>query len=154
MLLALVLSLVAGQTIYEWVDSKGTSHFTDDPSTIPPNAKRKVTTGAELTVTPAAPRPDGGAVAAPAPRDTCAPALALVKDTERQLEQEKAEAAQADEKENQRCQDVLRLQGEPGYARCMAGREKPATSPQRAALEKRLEEAKDTLRRAQVGGCH
>jgi len=56
----LLASFVVGfsaqaQTIYTWTDSRGTVHFTDDPSTVPANAKATTTEGAELSNTGAPP---------------------------------------------------------------------------------------------------
>ena len=153
MLYALVFSLLAGQTLYEWVDARGTSHFTDDPSTIPANAKRKVTTGADLMVTPAAPKLDAGAAAAAPPRpDLCAAAQLAVKEAERQLEQDKVDRSLAEERANQHCQDVLRGGGQASFARCMAGRAS-AVPPSTGSTEKRLDDAREMLRRVQVNGC-
>jgi len=45
-LLFLVL-LVQGE-IYTWTDKEGVEHYTDDPNTIPREARRRVTAGAEL----------------------------------------------------------------------------------------------------------
>ncbi|MBL8951440.1 MAG: DUF4124 domain-containing protein [Myxococcaceae bacterium] len=66
----LALGLPAqAQTIYTWTDSRGTVHYTDDPSTIPPKVKATTTEGAELSNTgasPASPEPQAQA-RAPAP---------------------------------------------------------------------------------------
>lgn len=49
-LMALSMASVAwAQTIYTWTDSRGTVHYTDDPSTIPAKAKVKTTEGGELS---------------------------------------------------------------------------------------------------------
>lgn len=51
-------SAASAQTIYTWTDSRGTVHYTDDPSTIPANAKAKTTEGDELSnMGPAPERP-------------------------------------------------------------------------------------------------
>ena len=43
MKLWLLLTLLGGQTIYEWVDGEGQSHFTNDERSIAAGAKRRVT---------------------------------------------------------------------------------------------------------------
>jgi hypothetical protein len=159
MVLALVVSLLSAQVIYEWVDSKGESHFTNDEKTIPANAKRRVTTGADLVVVAA--KADAGVsavvaaddagVAVPPGPDACMLARQAVLKLEREVELAKVEAQQADEREYQRCQQALRLQGDFGYARCMSSRTKRA--PPSTAAATKLEEARETLRRAQVSGC-
>ena len=50
MTLALLVAALLGQTIYEWTDSRGEVHFTDDKSSIPKGAKVKTTEGEELTI--------------------------------------------------------------------------------------------------------
>ena len=59
LLVAMSLASVASaQTIYTWTDSRGTVHYTDDPSTIPANAKAKTTEGDDLSqMGPAPERP-------------------------------------------------------------------------------------------------
>lgn len=156
MVLALVVSLLSAQVVYEWVDSKGESHFTNDEASIPAKAKRRVTAGADLVVV--AHMADAGvsavadaAVAASPGPDSCTLARQAVLKLEREVELAKLEAQQADEREHQRCQQALRLQGDFGYARCMSSRTK--RPPPDAAAATKLEEARETLRRAQVNGC-
>lgn len=157
MVLVLVVSLLSAQVIYEWVDSKGESHFTNDEKSIPANAKRRVTTGADLVVV--AHRADAGVsavavdagVAAASGPDPCTLASQAVLKLEREVELAKVEAQQADEREYQRCQQALRLQGDFGYARCMSSR--PKRAPPSTAAAAKLEEAREALRRAQVSGC-
>ncbi len=48
--------LVLSQTIYTWTDSRGTVHYTDDPTTIPANVKAKTTEGGDLSHTGPAPK--------------------------------------------------------------------------------------------------
>lgn len=161
MVLALVVSLLSGQVIYEWIDAKGDSHFTDDVSTIPPKAKRRVTSGVEPIIS--VPRSDGGsdaggsAAVAPRPRpqapagpDSCALARKRLEELEQQVAREKLAFEQAQAREDQRCQEVLNLSGRGAFAQCMASRTQ-AAPPSSAAS--RMEEAQDALRRAQVGGC-
>lgn len=158
----LLIALLAGQTFYEWVDSSGQSHFTDDPSTIPANAKRRTTQGAEpMVVTTKSTDAGVKSVAAP-PRTTQAPpaasgpnkceqAQARVAELERRIAEVKASAAGDEEKEAQRCQVQLNTLGQGAWAQCMAARQQRA--PKTAALEKDLEDAREALRRVQVGGC-
>lgn len=156
MVLALVVSLLSAQVIYEWVDSKGESHFTNDEKSIPAKAKRRVTTGADLVVVAAkadagvSAVADAGVAASPGP-DSCTLASQAVLKLEREVELAKVEAQQADEREYQRCQQALRLQGDFGYARCMSSRTK--RPPPDTAAATKLEAARETLRRAQVNGC-
>ena len=154
MKLLLLVALLAGPTMYEWTDEKGGLHYTDDPSSIPANAKRRVTTGAEVMITPAAGRGDGGvAPALPAGADTCLEGQRRVAELERRWQEEKLVGPRIVEKENQQCQEQLRLHGEPAFATCMAGRTKAPSNGKVEALQAQLDGAKDALRRAQVSGC-
>ena len=154
-MLVLVVALLSGQTIYEWVDGAGQRHFTDDPATIPQGARRRATDGAELMIIPAAPRSDAGVRAAPAAaaptQDSCARAKERISLIEKKLEQARAATVELQEREGRSCQEVLMLQGQPGFARCMASRTEAA--PPSEAVKKDLEAAQETLRRAQVNGC-
>ena len=95
---ALVVSLLSGQVIYEWVDSKGESHFTDDVSTIPAKAKRRVTTGVEPVISvprspdagKPAPTPPPVAPARPSGPDSCERARKQIQDVEQQAQREQA----------------------------------------------------------------
>jgi hypothetical protein len=61
MTLALLVAALLGQTIYEWADSRGEVHFTDDKSSIPKGAKVKTTEGEEINTIEAPPcRPAPG----------------------------------------------------------------------------------------------
>ena len=148
MVMALVVALLSGQTVYEWVDAKGQSHFTNDRGSIPPGAKRRATTGEELTVTPAAEKVDAGVVVAPVPPapDTCAPARLRVAQLETQVEDSKTVTT-----ESTRCQEVLMLRGQGAFAQCMASRSQAGAPSD--AVQKELEAARDVLRKAQVSGC-
>lgn len=160
MVLALVVSLVSGQVIYEWIDSQGDSHFTDDVSTIPAKAKRRVTSGVEPIISvPRTGAPDGGSLTAqpaptrpqaPAGPDSCELARKRLQELEQQMEREKAAFAQAQAQEEERCREALNLLGRAAFAQCMAGRTQ-AAPPSSAASQ--MEQARDALRRAQVGGC-
>ncbi len=165
MIHALLLSALLSQTLYEWVDSKGESHFTDDVGSIPKGAKRKTIEGTPLmvvapsgdagvpraAVVPAKPAPVVGSPEAK-PTDACTRARGQVDALEKRLVQMKTDAQAAQTDEGLACQQVLRIQGQPAFARCMASRQDvkvPATAP----VETELESARETLRRAQVDGC-
>jgi Domain of unknown function (DUF4124) len=157
MMHALLLSLALSQTVYEWIDSKGESHFTDDVSTIPKGAKRRTTEGTapvvETKSTPSKPATAKPVVAAPAP-DKCAAAQARVADVERRLGAARATAAQAaQQKDATSCQALLRTHGQPAYAQCMMKQSEPAAPSAIPALEQELEQAKEALRRTQIDGC-
>ena len=156
MVMVLVVALLSGQVIYEWVDAKGQSHFTNDPGSIPAGAKRRATSGEALTVTPAVVKVDAGVVApraAPPPApETCGPARVRVAQLEKQLEDSKSVSDQVQERERKRCQEVLMVQGQGGFAQCMASRTQSGAVPSGAA-QKDLEAARDVLRRAQISGC-
>lgn len=156
MKLLLLISLLAGPTLYQWTDAKGGLHYTDDPSTIPAKAQRKVTTGADVMVTPAAGKGDGGvSPSAPASTgpDSCVQARKVVDQLERQVQEAKVVDPKTEEKESQHCQEQLRLMGQPAFARCMAGRTKAPSNGAVEAVQAQLEGARETLRRAQVSGC-
>ena len=48
MRLALIITLLAGQTIFEWVDAQGQSHFTNDPQSIPGIIAEQMLAGRKL----------------------------------------------------------------------------------------------------------
>ena len=148
MVMALMVALLSGQAVYEWIDAKGQSHFTNDPGSIPAGAKRRSTTGEALTVTPATPKVDAGVVVAPvaAARDTCAPARLRVALLEKQLEDSKTVTA-----ESTRCQEVLMLRGQGAFAQCMASRSQAGVPGEN--LQSELENSRDVLRKAQLSGC-
>ncbi|MDP2275155.1 MAG: DUF4124 domain-containing protein [Archangium sp.] len=157
MVIALVVALLSGQVIYEWVDARGQSHFTNDQGSIPADAKRRATSGGALTVTPAVAKVDAGVVApapavaaTPAP-DTCGPARVRVAQLEKQLEDSKSVPDQVQEQERKRCQEVLMVQGQGGFAQCMATRSQGGQPSE--AMQKELEAARDVLRKAQIRGC-
>ena len=174
MVLTLVVALLSSQVIYEWIDSEGDSHFTDDVSTIPARAKRRTTTGAEpvLSVPRAETRdagltrPDAGAqldagltradagvaqvAAKPSGPDSCERANKRIEEIEQQQQREKQAFTQQVEAEQQQCQTALNTLGQAGYSRCMAGRTQ-RQPPSGAGAQ--LEDARDALRRAQVEGC-
>jgi hypothetical protein len=159
MLRALIITLALGQ-IYEWVDSKGESHFTDDVSTIPKGVKRRTTEGTApvvetQTAPKSAPAPAQPNVQKPAAPDLCVAAKARVADLERELEAAKAAEAKAAQTPSD-CQALLRTQGQPAYARCIRFPDKTLAKPapaQSPRIEIQLERAREDLRRAQVDGC-
>lgn len=148
MVMVLLVALLSGQTIYEWVDAKGQSHFTNDEGSIPSGAKRRATSGDALTQSPPVAKADAGVAPAPvaAAPDTCAPARLRVAQLEKQLQEPRVVTA-----ESTRCQEVLMVQGQGAFAQCMASRS-PAGVPGEA-VQKELEAARDVLRKAQVSGC-
>jgi hypothetical protein len=158
----LIIALLAGQTFYEWTDASGQTHYTDDPSTIPAKAKRRVTQGAEPVLVTAgadagvraAGRRDAGVVAqnkpGPASQDTCELAQQKVRELERRIAEAKDKAAADEQAANERCQQQLRQFGDGAFAQCMAARQSRGRA---SSYEKELEAAKDELRKAQVGGC-
>jgi hypothetical protein len=158
----LIIALLAGQTFYEWTDASGQAHYTDDPSTIPANARRRVTQGAEpVLVTTAgdagvraAVKRDAGVAPqrppAPAGPDTCELAQQKVREIERRIAEGKDKAAADEQAANERCQQQLRQFGDGAFAQCMAARQSRVRSN---SHEKELEAARDELRKAQVGGC-
>lgn len=156
MVLTLLISLVSSQTMYEWVDAKGQSHFTNDPQSIPAGAKKRETKGAEVLVSPAAtPAAAAKPVDAGVPAvvvDTCALARKQLAEVERKLEQAKVDARKVQEQASQKCQQLLRTHGEGEFARCMASRSEAPAADQ--AGPKQLETSRETLRQAQQNGCH
>lgn len=167
MVLALMVSLLSGQVVYEWIDSSGDSHFTDDASTIPAKAKRRVTTGAEPVVSASRPAVDAGAPstdagpasadagvmrAAPKPSgpDSCELARRKIQELEQQAQRERLAFKQQQEAEDQQCQAALNTSGQAAFARCMAARTQRQPP---SGAEARLEEARDALRRVQIEGC-
>ena len=174
MVLTLVVALLSSQVIYEWVDSKGESHFTDDASSIPAKVKRRTTTGVEPVVSvPRAEsrdaglnRTDGGAqldagmtradsgvaqvAAKPSGPDSCERARKRIQEIELQQQREMQAFTQQVEAEGQQCQTALNTLGQAGYSRCMAGRTQ-RQPPSGAGAQ--LEEARDALRRVQIEGC-
>lgn len=156
MKLMLVLALLGGQTLFEWVDAKGQSHFTNDESSIPAGVKRRVRQGQGLTVISAARSADAG-VASKAPDagqgagDSCALAKEAIATLEQEFERSRDQAKELQEREGRECQEVLMLQGQPGFARCMASRTEAA--PQNEVLKNELEAARERLRQSQQNGC-
>lgn len=171
MVLALVVSLLSGQVIYEWIDSSGDSHFTDDVNTIPAKAKRRITSGVEpvVSVPRAEPRttadagvvkldagqvrPDAGvAPVTPGPSgpDSCEAARRRIQELEQQAQREQLAFKQQQDAEDQQCRTALNTSGQAAYARCMAGR---SQRPPPSNVDQQMEQARDALRHAQIEGC-
>lgn len=171
MKLLLLLSLLSGQAYYEWVDQHGESHFTDDPGSIPANAKRRTVEGMEqprradpVRVDAGAPgRNDGGVQSAapvrPAPPtvspptgpDSCERARKKVASLEAAVERGKAYTAEREKAQADRCMAQLQRFGQGAYAQCMATRQQGIDTRDTAGRD--LEAAREELRRAQVDGC-
>lgn len=156
---ALLVALILSQTIYEWTDSNGVQHFTDDASQVPKSARVRTTTGSEVTVVPATKRDASTPVVVtpkPPASDTCDAALAKQKDLEKQRDAVKADAPRLRDAESVRCHELLATQGQGGFARCAAGVEARVTEQlavKEKALTQQLEATKDELRKAQLSGC-
>ncbi len=154
---ALLIALVLSQTVYEWTDSKGIQHFTDDLQSVPKGAKVRTTKGADVTVVPASPQP------APSTTDvkrsgvnTCDVARAQISELEQQRERQRQDLSRLREAEAAKCREQLAVRGHGSYAQCSAGIEQRVneqTSMQDKSVETQLEALRESLRRAQVEGC-
>lgn len=159
---SLLLFALLGQ-VYVWTDGSGGTHYTDDRASIPKGVKVRTTDGDEVSVMPTGGRARDAGVATARQREvvvTCEVARAQVGRVEARLEAAKKNAEQALLNWNGDCQTVLNLHGDAAYAQCMAGGRRSRRSPQppdpavaTAPIERELEQARDALRRAQVGGC-
>jgi hypothetical protein len=172
------LVLVVLSQVFVWTDSRGEQHFTDDRSSIPRGAKVRTTDGAELSVVSSGldrgdaglerrdaglDRRDAGLAATKQVEvpDTCSRARERVTQLEGKLGEAKKKAEQARLAWNGDCQSVLNLHGQAAFAQCMAAGgsrsrrapQPPETATFTAPIEAELEQARDTLRRAQVAGC-
>ncbi len=159
MIRAIVIAALLGQTIYEWTDSKGQTHFTNDASTIPANAKRKPTEGSNITVESqvAAAQPvvnarvDAGVPDAGV-RNTCRALQAEVSSLEGLLQNTAAQGSTLEL--DRRCQEQLNLHGQGAWALCrMSGADASTASATAQDVRRELEGKRDALRRAQVSGC-
>jgi hypothetical protein len=165
-----LLVLVVLSQVFVWTDSRGEQHFTDDRSSIPSGVKVRTTDGAELSVVSSGitrqdaglTRQDAGLAATKQVEepDTCSRARERVAQLEGKLGDAKKKAEQARLAWNGDCQAVLNLHGQAAFAQCMAGGSRSKRAPQppetatfTAPIEAELEQARDTLRRAQVAGC-
>ena len=162
MLRAILVTALLGQTIYTWTDKNGEEHFTDDPSSIPKGVKPKTMAPGEIETVhssdgpapaPVAAKPVPAAVLdAGAPKvDTCALGRKAVADAQAALDAAQQAAATPPERD---CQSVLNTLGKVAYAQCMASPHDPRDGERKVAkAQRRLDDAKDDLRRAQAAGC-
>ena len=161
-----LIAALLGQTVYTWTDAQGEEHYTDDPSTIPKGVKAKTMAQGEVEPVRAAPEPAPSPAPATRPKraddspdagagkpkeNSCVRAKKALADAEAEVEEARKASAEPPSRD---CQEVLNTLGHAAYAQCMAAR-KTATDPARAlaTAQRRLDEAKDALRRAQVAGC-
>ena len=167
MTLTLVLAVLSGQVIYEWVDAKGQSHFTDDRSTIPKGVKPRETKGAEVSVVRASPpaqATDAGVEkseetvsaedeeAEGEKKDPCSVAQGELTRAEERMTAAKEAQGKLEEELTTRCQLSLLTHGQGTFAQCMAGRSEAITRDH-SALEQQVEVARETLRLARAQGC-
>lgn len=157
MLRALVVLLSLGQTVYEWTDSKGQQHYTDDASSIPPGSKRRVMPAGPAKVEATAKRAgdagsddaDGGRV------DACAEARDRIAALEGLLRLKTSRSTESDERAFQRCNEYALRLGPAGISLCHIGHPEDFAGIDGGEdeLKSRLETERDALRRAQVRGC-
>ena len=155
--LLLALAVVTGQTMYEWIDSSGESHFTDDASTIPKGAKRKTLDG--LPEVSRMPTDRRAPTTTPAPKqppraagpDSCQRALIEISKLESQLSQNGVATPEDEKRVMADCEKPRRHGDASVYAQCIASRQ--ARVDKGRELQQRLAEARENHRRAQVDGC-
>lgn len=163
-----LVAALLGQTIYTWTDKNGEEHYTDDPSSIPKGMKPKTMAPGEVETVVAsddpapakpvvqpAPKPDEALLVpdagTPAPVDTCAKAREALRKAEAELAEAKHPTSPPPGRD---CMKELRLRGDWAYAQCMAGGQDEAASAKKVATaQRRVDSAKDDLRRAQAAGC-
>lgn len=156
-MLTLLLAALLSQTVYEWTDAQGGVHFTDDRSTIPSNAKKvRTTTGQDVTVlkTTDSPKP-AAADAQPAPaKNVCYELKAKIASLEAQRDAlYRAYEARVSEAQAQ-CRTTLATHGQGAYAQCVASTtSRTGAAPDDAAIKKEIDDTREALRRAQIGGC-
>jgi hypothetical protein len=154
-MLPLLLAALLSQTVYEWTDAKGGVHYTDDRASIPSNAKKvRTTAGEEVTVMKLTPTPTTSAEPATPTRNTCDELKAKVASLETQRDALfKAYEARLSEAQAQ-CRSQLATHGQGAYAQCVSSTAARAgAAPDDSSLKKDIDDAKEALRRAQVGGC-
>ncbi len=149
-MISIVLAIALCQTIYEWTDADGVLHMTDDSSAIPAGANVKKTDrpphvpSVKTTHKPTS-------VSRP---NTCQAAKARVAAVERELVEAKEAIVKAESAEMASCQAKLNQLGQGAYAQCVGSRPSHEKLEQRVKdIEKRLEEANETLRKTQIRGC-
>jgi len=156
-MLTLLLAALLSQTVYEWTDAQGGTHFTDDRSTIPSNAKKvRTTAGRDVTVLKMSDSPKPAPVdAQPTPaKNTCDELKKKIASLEAQRDAMfRAYEARVSEAQAQ-CQATLVTHGQGAFAQCVASTSSRAgPAPDDATFKKDLDDTKDALRRAQIGGC-
>ena len=156
-MLTLLLAALLSQTVYEWTDAQGGVHFTDDRSTIPSNAKKvRTTTGQDVTVLKMTdspkPAPANAQPAAAPAKNACDELKAKVASLEAQRDAiYRAYEASVSEAQAQ-CRAKLATHGQGAYAQCVAStNSRTGAAPDDARIKKDIEDAKEALRRAQVG---
>ena len=151
----LALALILSQT-YEWTDSSGALHFTDDKSSIPKGVKFRVTEGAELTEMGAVDplptsKPDSQGKKS---KDTCAIAKAALEKAEARLKAANVKVELATLRARGDCEGVRAKFGDAEATRCQRPGRRAATAPPSAEPEaKAVDQAREQLRKAQVSGC-
>jgi len=156
MTLALLVAALLGQTIYEWTDSRGEVHFTDDKSSIPKGAKVKTTEGEEINTIEAPTLPTGSRpVKSGKTIERCAVTKKKLEALETRLTKAKEQHESALLRWQGNCAQIRSKFGAEEEARCLRRGRKSAAPPESnyAALEKETEAAADAHRRAQVSGC-
>lgn len=156
MTLALVVAALLGQTMYEWTDSKGEVHFTDDRSTIPKGAKVKTTEGEDVSSISGEPMPTR-----PPPKQTgktidrCLEAKKKVDAADARLTKAKQQHELAMLRWQGNCAEIRTKFGTQEETRCLRRGRKSTNPPEPnyAATQKEYDDASELLRRAQVGGC-
>ena len=159
MLRAALVVLCLGQTVYEWTDAQGQTHFTDDPSTIPAKARRKEfkpdPRRLPVEVVSDAAAPDAGPGDAGVPVDTCALARERIRAIEELIRVSQASAADRDERAGLRCRQLSLTLGEAALGLCHIDHPEDFQALDAGVHEARarLEVERENLRRAQVRGC-
>ena len=157
MLLTLALTLALGQTMYEWVDAQGESHFTDDLASVPKGVKVRTTDGADISTIESSPPPTKPAPTPQKPSsvDTGALARSKLERLQARLDDAKKKHELALLRYDGQCAEIRTRFGADEEARCLKRGRKAAAvpAPTYGALEKEVEQAQDAYRRAQVSGC-
>lgn len=154
MVLGLVAALLTAQPVFEWVDEEGQSHFTNIEATIPDGVQRHELSFAEEPVVVGPPEDDARAPPPPAhaanEQDSCETARQELDSLEAQLEDQQVRDQELEERQARQCQEQLNLHGEGAWLRCRASSSDPDVP---TPLQGELEDARETLRRAQLEGC-
>lgn len=155
MVLGLVAALLTAQPVFEWVDEEGQSHFTNIEATIPEGVQRHELSFTEEPVVVGPSEDDARAPPPPAnpaasDSDSCETAQQEVDALEAQLEDQQVQDQEQEERQARQCQEQLNLHGEGAWLRCRASSSDPDVP---TPLQGELEDARETLRRAQLEGC-